>query len=104
MNKVEVEVFKEDPDVLIAKMDILFELLLPYKFKLVISESLIPYPIDTDYSNCSTLEMLKKEINRFSENTHYLQRTLSVEGGIEKAEFVSLLEKAGFLVFRELEG
>lgn len=104
MNKVEVEIFREEPDVLKAKIDILLELLLPYKFKLGISELLIPYPTDIDYSNCSALEMLKKEISRLSDNTHYRTRTVSAEGEIEKAEFIGLLEKAGFLVFRELEG
>lgn len=101
MNKVEVEIFSEEPDVLKAKTCILLELL-PLKIKFVVSESLIAYPTDIDYSNCSPLEILKKERNRLNDNRHYRKRTVSAEGEIEEGEFVSLLEKAGFSVFRKL--
>lgn len=106
MNKrLEVEIFSEEADVLKAKMCSLLELL-PSKVKFVISELLISYPIDIEhlnYSNCSALEILKRETNRLSDNTHYRTRTVSAEGEIEEVEFVSLLEKAGFSVFRKLD-
>lgn len=101
MNKVEVEIFSEELDVFKAKISSLHELL-PPQVKIILSESVIPYPTDIEYSNCSALEMLKRERNRLSDNRQYRKRTVSVEGEIKEGEFVNLLEKAGFSVFQKL--
>ncbi|KJH69636.1 hypothetical protein [Aliterella atlantica] len=103
MNKVEIEIFSEEADVLEAKICSLLELL-PPKVKIIINESLISYSTDIEYSNCSALEILKGEMTRLKDNRNYRKRTVSAEGEIEEFEFFNLLEKAGFSVFRKLNG
>lgn len=99
--RIEIEVFHSDLDTLKNQICGLKDLL-PKNTELKITESLIPYSVDTIYPNYSTSEILKKEMARLHENKYYHKRAVLAEVEMEEAEFMNVLENAGFVVIRKI--
>lgn len=101
MKKIEVEVFRDDSEILSSKVNLLRNIL-PSKIKFVMRESVSCYPPDIDSSKCSTQEISRKQIAWLNDSRSH-RIFLSVESKIEAAEFINMLEKAGFSVMRKID-
>lgn len=102
VNKIEIEVFFDNIDILETQICALQELL-PEHIKFSIEERLAPYPMEELYANYSALEILQKERERLLDNKRYRQRIVSAKGKIEKVEFINMLESAGFTIINKYQ-
>lgn len=96
MNKVILEIFRDEDLVFLEKIEIFYRLL-PKNVEIKIIEKAIAFPpdnIDTEDSSLSMSVLLEQEINRTEErakNPLYFRRYISTEN-LKEVELVKLLE------------